>query len=228
MIEKVYIRPGVSILAVLRHLNYTPWFALGEFVDNAVQSFIGHRRELEQAEGRGFKLRVDIDIDPSPPARISIRDNAAGIFPAEFPRAFRPAAIPPDRSGLAEFGMGMKSAACWFAPKWSVRTTALGDPFVRTVQFDIASIVNDNIEKLDIGEDAGKPDHHFTEVVLEDVFQVPVGRTIAKLKEHLTDIYRVFMREGWLALRFKGELLSYEAPSILEAAYFRDKNGPAK
>jgi Histidine kinase-, DNA gyrase B-, and HSP90-like ATPase len=123
-ITKVDIRPGVSILAVLRHLNYRPWFALGEFVDNSVQSFLDHRRELEIAEGTGLKLRVDIDIDPTPPARISIRDNAAGIFPTEFPRAFRPASVPPDRSGLAEFGMGMKSAACWFAPKWSVRTKA--------------------------------------------------------------------------------------------------------
>ena len=27
----------------------------------------------------------------------------------------RPAALPTDRTGLYEFGMGMKSAACWFA-----------------------------------------------------------------------------------------------------------------
>ena len=99
--------------------------------------------------------------------------------------------------------MGMKSAACWFAPKWTVRTSALGDPVARTVRFDIANIVSDDIEELDINEEAEKLQHHFTEVVLEDVFQVPVGRTIAKLKEHLTDIYRVFMREGWLVLRLQ-------------------------
>jgi hypothetical protein len=39
-IERVSIRPGVGILSVLRHLNYKPWFALAEFVDNAVQSYI--------------------------------------------------------------------------------------------------------------------------------------------------------------------------------------------
>src|SRR6202021_1815192 len=94
-LKTVSIRPGVSVLAVLRHLNYTPWFALAEFVDNAVQSFLQNRTELERSEGDGFKLRVDIDLDLSPPARVSIRDNAAGIHPTEFPRAFRPAAIPP-------------------------------------------------------------------------------------------------------------------------------------
>ena len=29
--QRVSIRPGVSVLAVLRHLNYKPWFALAEF-----------------------------------------------------------------------------------------------------------------------------------------------------------------------------------------------------
>ena len=70
-IKKVDIRPGVSVLGVLRYLNYTPWFALAEFVDNAVQSFIQHRKELEKVGGKDCKLRVDIDIDLSVPARIT-------------------------------------------------------------------------------------------------------------------------------------------------------------
>ena len=37
--------------------------------------------------------------------------------------------------------MGMKSAACWFAPRWRVRTTALAETIERTINFDIASIV---------------------------------------------------------------------------------------
>src|SRR5258708_13636401 len=86
LIKKVDIRPGVSVLAVLRHLNYTPWFALAEFVDNAVQSFVQHRPQLQSIDAKDIKLRVDIDIDASAPARISIRDNAAGIFPHDFPR----------------------------------------------------------------------------------------------------------------------------------------------
>src|SRR6185437_13125923 len=149
-IGRVNIRPGVSVLSILRHLNYKPWFALAEFVDNAVQSYISQRARLEALHGPGFKLKVQIDIDSTAPARISIRDNAAGIARADFPRAFRPAAIPPDRSGLAEFGMGMKSAACWFAAKWRVRTKALGEPIERTVRFDVARIVRDELEELEI------------------------------------------------------------------------------
>lgn len=227
-IKKVDIRPGVSVLAVLRHLNYKPWFALGEFVDNAVQSFIENWERLEAVEGSKFKLKVDIAIDATPPARIFIRDNAAGIALADFPRAFRPAAVPPNRSGLSEFGMGMKSAACWFAPEWSIRTSSLGDPFARTVHFEIANIIHDDIQELDIKEQAAEAEHHFTEVILENVFHVPVGRTIGKLKEHLSDIYRVFIRKGALELSFNGEPLSFEEPPILTAPYFKTKDDPEK
>ena len=226
--KKVDIRPGVSVLAVLRHLNYRPWYALGEFVDNAVQSFIEHQRELRKVEGESFNLRVDIDIDTALPPRISISDNAAGIFELEYRRAFRPAAIPPDRTGLAEFGMGMKSAACWFAPRWKVRTSALGEQVERTVRFDIENIVNDDIKELEIQETWARRENHYTEIVLEDVFHIPVGRTVAKLKEHLTDIYRAFIRDGILELRFNGDVLEYNQPKVLRAPYFTDKKSPIK
>src|SRR5262249_28303254 len=46
--------------------------------------------------------------------------------------------------------------------------------------------------------------------------------------EHLSDIYRVFMRDGILELRFNGTPLIYEAPTILQAPYYKEKNGDAK
>ena len=132
-VNTVDIRPGVSVLAVLRYLNYKPWFALAEFVDNAIQSYLSSRDRLDLADGGSQRLRVSIEIDSAPPGRITIRDNAAGIAGSEFPRAFRPAVVPLDASGLSEFGMGMKSAACWFSSHWRVRTKAVGEPVERTV-----------------------------------------------------------------------------------------------
>ena len=106
----VCIRPGISILSILRHLNYKPWFAMAEFVDNSLQSFLDCRQELERVEGRSFRVRVDIELEAADGGRIVIRDNAAGIREKDYQRAFRPAEIPPDQTGLCEFGMGMKSA----------------------------------------------------------------------------------------------------------------------
>ena len=123
-LHKVNIRPSVSVLSVLKYLNYKPWFALAEFVDNAIQSASTNLQQLRATDGDRYRLRVQIEIKAEDGGQIVIRDNAAGIALADFPRAFRPADIPPDRSGLSEFGMGMKSAACWFAPTWMVRTSA--------------------------------------------------------------------------------------------------------
>lgn len=226
--DTVNIRPGVSVLSVLRHLNYKAWFALAEFVDNAVQSYLANQDELRRLHGDNFKLKVAISIDPTPPARITIRDNAGGIRIADFPRAFRPAAVPPDRSGLSEFGMGMKSAACWFSPQWSVRTKALGEAHERLVRFDVAKIVNDQIEELEISSTPADVSWHFTEVTLENLYHVPVKRTVSKIKEHLTDIYRVFIREGWLELKFGNDVLTPEDPSILYASYARTPEGASR
>ncbi|MEQ9617263.1 MAG: ATP-binding protein [Phycisphaerales bacterium] len=222
--ETVNIRPGVSVLSVLRHLNYRPWFALAEFVDNSIQSFMSNREELRRLHGGQFVLRVDIELDQTDGGRLVIRDNAGGIPERDYPRAFRPAQLPPDRTGLAEFGMGMKSAACWFAPSWQVRTSALGEGVQRTVRFDIERIVNDEIEELDVAVTEARAEDHFTEIQLLALHNTPVGRTVGKIKEHLADIYRMYTREGLVVLRFNGEELLYVEPDVLIAPEYDEDN----
>lgn len=223
-VSSVNIRPGVNVLSVLPHLNYKAWFALAEFVDNAIQSSIDKRKELQAVDGIDYRLRVDIDFDQAE-RKISVKDNAAGIASADYQRAFRPAEIPPDATGLSEFGMGMKSAACWFAPNWSVRSSALGERTERTVFFNIEKIVMDSIEELNVVSiDAGE-DKHYTEVCLENIRKFPHGRTIGKIKEHLASIYRVYFRDGSLELYVDGIKLEYDEPLILTAPNYRDPDG---
>lgn len=226
-LSSVDIRPGVSVLAILRHLNYKPWYALGEFVDNSVQSYFSNLEALKKIHGQNFKLRVDIDIDSTAPGSISIKDNAGGINRKNYIRAFRPAAIPPDRTGLSEFGMGMKSAACWFASRWKVRTTAIDESIERVIEFDISQIVNDDISELEITEKVSSDQSHFTEIVLLDLHHLPsAGRTLGKIKEHLTDIYRIFTRDNILDLRLNGESLEFKEPKILFAPNYKIPYGP--
>lgn len=221
-ITKVNIRPEVNILSVLRHLNYRPWFALAEFVDNAIQSYLTCREQLRVADGVDAPLRVTVAIDSEDGGRITITDNAAGIALRDFPRAFRPAQIPPDREGLSEFGMGMKSAACWFAKKWSVRTKALGENVERVVRFDIDEIVEDRIEELAIVEVPSQPNRHYTVLELNDLCHVPKKRTVGKIKEHLASIYRTFLRDKTLTLVFGRDELAFEDTPILKAAPYRE------
>lgn len=224
-INSINIRPGVSILSVLKHLNYKPWFALAEFVDNSVQSYLEHVEELKKIEGDDFKLRVFVEIDTSDEGKITIRDNAAGIYQEDYSRAFRPAAIPPDRSGLSEFGMGMKSAACWFAKEFYVRTAALGEGVAREVHFDIDKIIRDSLEELAIKSEPTDKNVHFTSITLLGLHRNLQGKTLTKVKEHLASIYREFFRRGILELVFDGEALSYTEPKVLSAPYHKDESG---
>lgn len=214
----IEIRPEVTMLSVLRHLNYKAWFALAEFIDNSLQSYLANKEALEGLHGLNFRLEVDVKIETNGPGIIVVSDNAAGISKADFPRAFRAAQVPTDRSGLSEFGMGMKSAACWFSEQWSVRTKPIGEALERTIQFDIRHIVDNKIESLNTAtRDVGNPLAHYTVVTLRGLHHVPQGRTLGKIKDHLASIYRVFLRDGRMILRFNGVPLTYVNAEILKA-----------
>jgi len=134
--HKVNIRPQTTILSVLKFLEYETWFALAEFVDNAIASYQLYEKDLKVIHGKDFQLEVKIEINDAE-NKITIRDNAAGIHEEDYDRAFMAAEAPPDTTGLSEFGMGMKSAACWFSDEWTVRTKALGETMEKTVHFNM-------------------------------------------------------------------------------------------
>lgn len=214
------------MLSVLRHLNYKPWFAIAEFIDNAVQSYISNRDALIARHGSDYKLKVEVRVETAGQGLITITDNAAGISTAEFPRAFRTAQAPTDRSGLSEFGMGMKSAACWFAQSWSVRTKALGETVERTIAFDIRHIVDNRIESLKTTVRNEQSSSSYTVLTLRGLHHLPQGRTIGKIKAHLASIYRIFLRDGRLELIFNGEPLSYATVPVLKAVVYSTPGTP--
>lgn len=217
--DTVSIRPGVSVLSVLRHLNYKPWYALGEFVDNAVQSAIDNWDKLQALHGGKYKLIIRIDLDPNDGGKITIRDNAAGIPTADYQRAFRTAEVPPSRKGLSEFGMGMKSAGFWFSTHWTVRTKALGEGKSGHIRFNLEQIMADSLEELPVEFVPAKPEEHYTELSLNQPEKMPAGRTISKIKDHLTSIYRQFLKQGMMELHFRGEPLAFKDPAILVAPH---------
>lgn len=217
----INIRPRVGMYAAFARLNYKPWFAISEFIDNAVQSFLHHHEDLPGP----LDVQVKIEDD-----EIYVVDRAAGIRLEDFPRAFSPSHPPPDNTGLSEFGLGMKAAACWFARRWSVKTSALGDPVERTISFDVPRITAEGIERLQPEERPAPPGAHYTVIRLHNLRNRPKGRTVSKIKEHLASIYRVLLADNTLTLRFTtptgSEELSWEPPRLLKAPHFKDLKGP--
>lgn len=212
--ERVNIRPEVQVLSLLKHIEYEAWYALAEFVDNALASYLKSEQKLKAVEGADFKLNVSIEFNDQE-SKIIIRDNAAGIHQNDFTRAFRAAEVPPDNTGLSEFGVGMKSAACWFSDYWQVTTKALGEDYEKVVCFDLRKIFEEKLEELDVLTTGAETLHHYTVIELYGVKKIPRGKGIWKVKDHLKSIYRDFIRSGQLILKVAGEELTYTTPKIL-------------
>ncbi len=215
-LNKVNIRPQVTMLSILKYLEYETWFALAEFIDNAIASYLKNELAIKAIEGDKFKLEVRLEINEAE-NKITIRDNAAGINEVDYLRAFRAAEIPLDNTGLSEFGMGMKSAACWFADNWCVTSTALGESVEKKVRFDMKKIFEDKIEELDVETRNCNKNYHYTLVELFNVNRMPRRRGVGKVKDHLKSIYREFIRNEVLVLKVDNEQLSFKDPKILTA-----------
>lgn len=226
MSNKVNIRPNVSMLSVLKFLEYETWFALAEFVDNAIASYQKNESALKKLHGDNFQLEVKIELN-DPENKITIRDNAGGIEEENYARAFRAAEVPSDTSGLSEFGMGMKSASCWFSDFWSVRTTAIGEPTEKTIIFDMDKIFEDKIEELEFKSKPIDKNHHYTIIELRNVTKMPRRKGIGKVKSHLTSIYREFIRQGLLKLYVNNEVQNFKEPKVLKAQQYNKPDGEA-
>jgi hypothetical protein len=85
--KKVSIRHKPGTYKVYRNLSNKPWYALAEFVDNALQSFESNEPEIKRIDGDKLVCKIDITIEAG--REIVIRDNAGGISEKEFRSGFR-------------------------------------------------------------------------------------------------------------------------------------------
>ena len=224
-INKVSIKIQTGVYGQFRNLNNKVWFALGEFVDNAVQSFEDNREQLQKAHNGNYQFEVKITIDWENNS-ISIYDNAAGIDHTNFQRAFEPANIPIDNTGLHEFGMGMKTASIWLADVWCVKTAALHETEARIVEFDLKKVMKEDKEELEVKNLPKEATTHYTELTLSHLSKnAPSAYQMDKIKKHLSSIYRKFIRNGDLHLYINDVPLHYEEPEILNAPYYNNTKG---
>ncbi len=224
-INSVSIKIQTGVYGQFRNLNNKVWFALGEYVDNAVQSFESNKDRLQKANKGKYQFEVRINIDWES-KYIKIYDNAAGIDIKNFQRAFEPANIPKDNTGLHEFGMGMKTASIWLADLWSVRTAALDETEERFVEFDLDKVLSEEKEVLKVKNTSKTKSTHFTELILHKLSNnSPSVMQMDKIRRHLASIYRKFIRKGDLKLFINDEELYYDEPEILKAPHFNNTSG---
>lgn len=236
-IKKVSVRIGSQMYGRFEDLPNTVPHVLAEFVDNAIQSFRDKRQELTTLEPN-YKLavRVYIHWDESKTkmsernaTMFVIEDNAGGIEANRFVNAFEPAKAPEDKSGLNEFGMGLKTAACWLGYRWKVQTKAIGEGVLRTVCFDQNHVTKNDLDFIPVTEEHANVNEHFTKITIESPTKnVPSERSLVRIKTELASIYRNSLRTKELDLYINNEPLTFTEYPILSAPYYKDIEGPSK
>ncbi len=213
--KKINIRPTSSVYATYKRLSYQPWTAIAEFVDNSTQSFYDHKEELMiQKYAKGLNITIRYIEDVVEGDRLEITDDAYGMEWTDFQRAVVLDRPPKNTSGRNEFGMGLKTAACWFGLLWSVESTQLNSTTKYYTEINIDELGKYKTEEIDVREETVSKKDHFTKIVIKRLNKHIVGsRTIGKVKELLSSIYREDLRTGLVRITYNGSVLQFkEAP----------------
>lgn len=223
-IKQVSIALKPNAYTTFRDLPNSLSNTIGEYVDNAVQSYFDNKERLKSYEPN-YKLCIKIIMDWEQKT-LSIIDNAAGINSQNYLRAFEPANIPENRDGLNEYGMGMKTASVWLADNWTVTTKALGEDKERILSFDLNKVISEEKEVLDVIENEKPLEEHYTKIVLTNFSKnAPKNNTFEKLHRHLSSIYRYFLRLDEIEIFVNGNKLIAPDYKILNAPFYKTPNG---
>ena len=68
--QPLNITPGMGVYGYFKHINYKSWFAIAEFIDNAIQSFETKNGTFDTRE----KCLINIQYDPNN-SYLSVEDN---------------------------------------------------------------------------------------------------------------------------------------------------------
>lgn len=219
-VMELNIQPGASILNVFSRLSYKPWYAIAEFVDNSTQSFLSHEKEMQQIEGFD-KLRVDVKYDAEANTLV-ITDNAFGMEIDRFKDAILLDSRNANQIGRNEFGMGLKTAASWFGNVWHVTSTQYGSENRYDATVDIPKLKELSLNSIQIRKDTVDPTLHGTTIVIEQITKkITAPRTIGKIRELLSSMYRRDINNRNIEIWFNNEQIMFEEYPVLKN--FRDK-----
>ena len=165
---------------------------------------------------------VSVTYDRTDPGLLRVADTAMGMDLAELRHALHVGSPPANTAGRSEFGLGLKTAACWIGNLWSVRTKKLGG----TVEYEIEVYVERVARgdpKLPLIKRSGRdPREHYTIIEITQHNHKFQTRTLGKTRQFLSSLYRHDIREGSLRLEWQGELLKWK--DYVDSDFLTDRN----
>jgi len=228
---EVNIEPDASALRMFRSMSFTPWYALGEFVDNSITSALKSFDDLKAKNGPDYELEVSITFPPGENALV-VEDNAAGITREDMHRALKTGVPPEDTSiGLSKHGVGMKAASLWWGGHVIIDTYPLNEPNGWHVEID-ASEDGDVTSMVQVRKIKHRG-YSGTRLEVRELWKkTPQSKTITSIKSYLPSIYRSFLgdtrKEDQMkcVLLYQGKPLKFQYPEILTEPFWPTKNGP--
>lgn len=228
---EVNIEPDASALRMFRSMSFTPWYALGEFVDNSITSALKNVEVLKAKNGPDYELEVSITFPPGE-NKLVVEDNAAGITREDMHRALKTGVPPEDTSvGLSKHGVGMKAASLWWGAHVVIETHPLNEPNGWHVEID-ASEDGDVTSMVKVRKIKHRG-YSGTRLEVRELWKkTPQAKTITSIKSYLPSIYRAFLGDTRkvdqmkCVLLYQGKPLKFEYPTLLTEPLWPTKNGP--
>lgn len=199
-----------SVIASYKRLSYDAWYAFAEFVDNSTQAYFDNLEILDEiyaTEGRGLCVEIEYSAGDD---LITIKDNSIGMNEADLIRAFKVGQPPENPTGRSKYGLGMKTAACWFGNKWSISTKKLGEDNSFRVSIDVNNIAEKTGDVILTPEvTPAQVNEHYTILTITDLNRKLAGKTLWKIKDYLSSIYRFDIQDG-IEIKWRGTPLTWK------------------
>ena len=190
---------GLEVIQSYKRLSYTPWHAIAEFVDNSTQSYFDNKAVLDEEYAKNNEcLEVSIVYSKENGGFLRVTDNAMGMSYEELIRAMHVGEKPPNVSGRSQYGMGLKTSACWMGNSWSVRTKRLGETTEYKTAVDVNLVSSGYNDLPDEQNHNQAEENHYTIVEIRNLNRVFHTRTIAKIRDFLRSMYRQDLRKNTL------------------------------
>jgi hypothetical protein len=200
---------GSDVVRSYKRLSYTPWHAFAEFVDNSTQSYFDNQAALDAAYKREKEVLEIRFVYDRINEVLRISDTAMGMNLDELREALKIGKIPKNSAGRSQYGLGMKTAACWFGDEWTVTTKKLGEDTEYSVTIDVEAVASGKIDLAEVATKKPK-ELHYTTVEIRKLHSKLIGRTVGKIKQYLRSMYRVDLREGRLKMYWESEPIEWE------------------
>lgn len=206
-IYELNIQPQAGVIGVFSRLNYKPWYAIAEFVDNSTQSFYSHQKELAEYGIKNVEIVIEYDTNND---ILTIKDSAFGMELDDFSRAVKIDSPPENKNGRNEFGMGLKTAASWFGNIWSVRSSQFGSENEYYTEINIPELRDKKLNYVSIQTSKVDTFKHGTTIIIRDITKkISSPRTKNKITELLKSMYRRDLNSGLVNIIYDQEPLFY-------------------